>query len=144
MTTLKRQPVAINPVLPAFRICVYGEGGVGKTSLALTFPKVLVVDTDGGLEGDAVAGITEKGGEVWYPDQWKDCNDLYFWLKENVEKKGYKTIVIDSVDTLCRFIRREATAMPNSSRKANQLDDILTTSDQQDYGKVEVAMESGR
>jgi hypothetical protein len=142
MTTLKRQPVPITEaVLPPFRICVFGEGGVGKTTFALSFPRVLVVDTDGGLEGDAVEGITAKGGEVWTPDQWKDLNDLYFWLKENVDKKGYCTIVIDSLDTLCRLILREATDMPNRGRASRQMNEELTTSDQQDYGKVSNALD---
>lgn len=134
--TLRKLPVPIKPNMPPHRACFYGEGGAGKTTLALSYPKVLVCDTDGGLEGDAVADIEKKGGEVWYPDSWKDLGELYFWLKENVTKKKYQTIVIDSIDTLCRMVLNEATDMPNRGRETHQSEHTLTTSDQQDYGKV--------
>jgi hypothetical protein len=135
--TLKRQPAAIQPNMPPHRACFYGEAGVGKTSLLLTYPHPLIIDTDGGLEGDAVATAQ---GEQWRPDQWSDLADLYFWLKTEVAKKGYKTIGIDSLDTLAHLLRYEATDMPNKSRAENQWQDELTTSDQQDYGKVADAL----
>jgi GTPase SAR1 family protein len=135
--TLRQQPVAIEDNVPPLRVVVYGDPGQGKTSFALSFPKPLVVDTDDGLEGDTVKG---KAGEKWNPSQWRDLNDLYFWLKENVEKKGYKTIVIDSLDTLCDLILIEATNMPTRGRDENAIDTTLTQSEKQDYGKVAVAI----
>lgn len=135
---LKRQPTPITPNMPPHRLCVYGEGGVGKTTLALTYPSPLVINTDSGLEGDAVADAV---GEEWRPDEWKDLNDLYWWLKTEVEKKGYKTIVIDSLDSMCRIILREAQAQATRGRDANSLDDLLVAPELQDYGKVAIALD---
>lgn len=135
--TLTQQPVAIQDNVPPLRVVIYGDPGQGKTSFALSFPKPLVVDCDDGLEGDTVAG---KDGERWSPEQWRDLNDLYFWLKENVVKKGYKTIIIDSLDTLCDLILIEATNMPTRGRDEDAIETTLTQSEKQDYGKVATAI----
>ena len=135
--TLNRQPTPIVANVPPLRIAIYGEGGVGKTTFALTFPKPLVIDTDSGLEGDTVIGAT---GEQWNPDKWSDLNDLYFWLKEQVKTKGYQTVVVDSIDTLCKNLLREATASASTSRVKDELETTLITSEKRDYNKVANAM----
>jgi hypothetical protein len=137
--TLKRQPSAIVPNMPPHRLAVYGDGGVGKTTLLLSYPNPLVIDTDGGLEGDAVADL--KGhAEAWYPEKWADLSDLYFWLKSEVKKKGYKTIGVDSIDTLARMLRFESTDIGNKSRGDDAWMDDLVTSELQDYGRVSDAV----
>lgn len=136
---LQKLPVLIDDTgeRTALRLGVYGEGGVGKTTLALSFPYPLVIDTDGGVEGDAVRGAK---GEIWTPDKWQDLNALYWWIKDNIEKRGYGTVVLDSIDTLCTFILEEAVNMPNQGRGANASDTELVTANKQDYGKVHTAM----
>ncbi len=137
--TLKRQPSAIVPNMPPHRLCVYGEGGVGKTTLLLSYPQPLVIDTDGGLEGDAVADL--KGhAEAWYPEKWADLTDLYFWLKSEVKKKGYKTIGVDSLDTMARLLRFESTDSENKSRNEDAWMDSMVTSELADYGRVSDAI----
>jgi hypothetical protein len=136
---LARLPEKIDASLPPLRIAIYGEGGVGKTSFAMTFPKPLVIDTDGGLEGDAV--IVTDDGQRWMPESWRDLNALYFWLKDQIEKQGYKTIVVDSIDTLARIILHEATNLPTKTRIAGASNTELLTAEQQDYGKVALALD---
>ena len=137
--TLKRQPSAIVPNMPPHRLCVYGEGGVGKTTLLLSYPTPLVIDTDGGLEGDAVADL-DGHAEAWYPEKWADLSDLYFWLKSEVKKKGDKTIGVDSLDTMARLLRFESTDIGNKSRSDSAWMDELVTSELQDYGRVSDAI----
>lgn len=122
-----------------FRLGVYGEGGVGKTTLAASFPKPLFINTDQGLEGDVVA--QDLVAEEWLPENWRDLNALYFWLKAKIEERGYETIVIDSIDTLARFILHEAHDMATRGREANASLTTLVTPEQQDYGKVANALD---
>lgn len=136
---LNREPAPIlKDTLPPFRLGVYGEGGVGKTSLALTFPKPLVIDVDSGLEGDAVEDVT---GFEWTPDKWQDLNALFNYIKAKVDAEQYGTIVIDSMDTLCTFLRHQAVDLPAGSRGANASETQLITASEQDYGRVSTAVE---
>lgn len=140
MAELKNKPVPIaGNTVPPLRVAVYGDGGVGKTTFALSFPKPLVIDTDGGLEGDAVSG--DVIGEEWSPSAWQDLNALYTYIKTRTEKDQYGTIVIDSIDTLCRFLLHEAEGYATKSRSANAHENQLITPEQQDYGKVAGAID---
>jgi hypothetical protein len=138
LVQLSKLPVAITSTDPTLRLGVYGEGGVGKTSLALTFPKPLVIDTDSGLEGDAVVNVD---GDEWSPDRWQDLNALYAFIKAKADTAQYKTIVIDSIDTLCRFLRHEAENISTTGRPANASETQMITATEQDYGRVETAVD---
>jgi len=124
--------------LPQIRQVVYAEPGVGKTTYALTFPHPLVIDTDGGLEGDAVV---DASGESWTPEKWQDLNSLYFHVRDKVKTEGWKTIVIDSGDMLSAFLRFEAMDQKQGSRPANARTTQMIQTEQPDYGKVAVAWE---
>jgi hypothetical protein len=140
MAALHRNPTPINTgKVPPLRLAVYGEGGCGKTSLALSFPYPLVIDTDGGLEGDAVAS-DDVVGEEWAPSAWQDLNSLYTYIKQRTGEKQYQTIVLDSIDTLCHFILHEAADMATRNRRDHASETQLITPEQQDYGKVATAI----
>lgn len=106
-----RPPVPISGDLKPQRWVIMGDPGVGKTTLALTFPRVCHLDIESSLEGDAIVGVD---GDEWHMSQYRDLNALYTWLKKNSAK--YDTIVIDTVDVLCQFLLNEATDEPGNSR----------------------------
>jgi len=136
---LNRKPSAILPdTMPPLRLGIYGEGGVGKTTLCLTFPNPLVLDFDSGLEGDAVLHVE---GDEWTADQWQDLNALFNYVKALTDEKQYGTIVIDSIDTLCTFLRHQAIDIPAGGRGANASETQLITASEQDYGRVSTAVE---
>jgi hypothetical protein len=130
--TLSAPPTQITRRPERARIVIYGNPGVGKTTFGLTFPRPIVIDTDGGLEGDAV--ISSEDGKEWSPDGWRDLNALYFYLKDRADE--FDTIVIDSIDTLTSFLRRESTAQPTRGKPADAwLTDIsATVAAERDYG----------
>lgn len=136
--SLSRRPAPISQKIPKVRLMVYGDGGVGKTTLALSFPKPIVIDTDGGLEGDAVIG---SEGDEWAPEKWQDLNALFLLLQRRVAEGKYETVVIDSIDTLAHFILFEAMNQPTRGRKKDAYLTELVQAEQPDYGKVAANLE---
>lgn len=78
------------------RALVYGEFGRRKTTFAGTFPRPLIIDTNGGLVSIALQGAQAMRFD---PEGYEDLEGLYFWIKEHAD--DYDTIVIDTVDNLC-------------------------------------------
>ena len=72
----------------------YGRSGTGKTTLASTFPKkILLLDfKDRGT--DSIRDV--KGVDVLIIDQWSDVEDIYWALKK--APGSYKSAVLDTVN----------------------------------------------
>lgn len=103
---LKQEPKPIELTNERLRLVIYGEYGVGKTTLAMTAPKPLVIDTNGGLISVAVEAQPEEYiGDSWTPDDHTDLEALYFYLRAHAD--DYETIVIDSLDSLVRLLMDE-------------------------------------
>jgi len=77
----------------------YGDAGAGKTTAAISFPKVYLIDTEKGSVNDHyVDMINENGGAVF---QTTDFDELVQEIKSLLtEKHDYKTVVIDPLTTL--------------------------------------------
>ncbi len=77
----------------------YGSAGVGKTTAAISFPKVYLIDTEKGAENDQYTKTLKDGGGVVF--QTSDFNELMIEVKSLLtEKHEYKTLVIDPLTTL--------------------------------------------
>lgn len=74
---------------------LYGQPGVGKTSLALSFPKPLLLDTDNGL----YRVQAEFRCDSVPVESYQDILDV---LKEDLS--DYETIVVDTLGKLIDFI----------------------------------------
>jgi hypothetical protein len=96
------QPIALER--ERLRMLVYGNPGVGKTTFGLTFPRPLVIDTDGGLISGAIQGM---GGVSYEPNGWQEFQALYFWAKGKADL--FDTIIIDSITTVQRLLLDELT-----------------------------------
>ncbi len=90
------KPEAIEKRLKAL---FYGAAGVGKTTAAINFPKVYLIDTEKGAENNQYTDILSKNGGAIF--QTSDFNELMNEVKSLlIEKHEYKTLVIDPLTTL--------------------------------------------
>lgn len=97
-------------------VTILGDSGLGKTSLACTFPQAIVIRAEDGLSAipseqrpDAFP-IIQKVDDVW--------DQLMGLLKEGHD---YKTVIIDSVTALERlFIQHVIDSDPKNPRSINQ------------------------
>jgi hypothetical protein len=99
---LRHQPQPLSLERERLRIICYGVPKVGKTTFALTAPRPLVIDTDGGLITGAIGGVEAVSYE---PTGWREFEALYFWAKEHSGE--IDTIVIDSLTMLQRLLLDE-------------------------------------
>lgn len=77
----------------------YGSAGVGKTTAAISFPKVYLIDTEKGSENSQYTNILSKNGGVVF--QTSDFDELMKEVKSLLtEQHEYKTLVIDPLTTL--------------------------------------------
>jgi phage nucleotide-binding protein len=92
---------------------VYGDAGVGKTTLASTAPDVLILSAEGGLL--SLAGHDLPVVELTNRNVINEAHD---WLKRSKEAKQYKTIFIDSVSEIAEILLAEELAVTKDGRAA--------------------------
>jgi len=107
---MSTQPRPIRPEAEPLRLAVYGDPGVGKTTLAVSFPRPLVIDYDGGLV--SVAGTGVEGLSV-VPSNVSELEAVTRWIKAH--RSEVDTVVIDGIDVLVESILHELT---NEHRRA--------------------------
>ena len=77
----------------------YGEAGAGKTTAAISFPKVYLIDTEKGATNDQYVKLLNDGGGAIF--QTTSFDELVDEVKALLtEKHDYKTLVIDPLTTL--------------------------------------------
>jgi phage nucleotide-binding protein len=113
--TLIKKPNELIQTKIKLKGLIYGQPGVGKTSLALSAPKPLLIDFDNGLRRVAKQYQTDSVQIQSYQDL------LDILTKEDVS--SYETIVID---TLGKMIDRIADWLAISNPKVKQADGQLS------------------
>ncbi len=95
---------------------ITGDAGVGKTTLAATFPKPVFIRAEDGMQS-----ISEEQMPDAFP-VIEQVDDLWQQLTALVTKEhGYKTVVIDSVTALERlFIQYVVESDPKKPKSINQ------------------------
>lgn len=77
----------------------YGVAGAGKTTAAISFPSVYLIDTEKGAENSQYLDIIKRGGGAIY--QCSDFSDIIAEVKALLsEPHPYKTLVIDPLTTI--------------------------------------------
>jgi GTPase SAR1 family protein len=97
-------------------VTIIGDSGLGKTSLAATFPKPIFIRAEDGLQA-----IKSDARPDAFPLLSK-VDDLWEQLKALViEQHDYQTVVIDSVTALERlFTQHVIDSDPKQPRSINQ------------------------
>lgn len=85
----------------SLKMMVYGQAGTGKTTLALSAPKPLLLDFDNGVKRVNTAHLDDNVGIV----QVVTWNDILSLLQNNREElQAFDTIVIDTIGKMMDFI----------------------------------------
>jgi phage nucleotide-binding protein len=113
--TLIKKPNELTQSKIKLKGLIYGQPGIGKTSLALSAPKPLLIDFDNGLRRVAKQYQTDSVQVESYQ------NLLDILTKEDIS--NYETIVID---TLGKMIDRIADWLAISNPKVKQADGQLS------------------
>jgi hypothetical protein len=92
--TLIRKPSEIKAP-ESVKVLIYGQPGIGKTTLGVSAPQTLLLDFDGGVHRLNPIHVTDTVQIA----SWEDCIGV---LKEDLT--AYKTIVIDTAGKLLDFM----------------------------------------
>lgn len=85
-------------VIPSIvKIMIYGQAGMGKSTLALSAPKPLLLDFDNGVKRVNMAHL--DGVDIVQITCWQDVQQV---LQENLS--DYQTIVVDTIGKMMDFI----------------------------------------
>lgn len=96
------------------KMLLFGESYIGKTTLASTFPKPLIISTDGNVKG--LDSINEDAEAIIindYMDEVTDSGDMITksgWetfkkIISNIDSLPYETIVVDIIKDIHEFCR---------------------------------------
>lgn len=77
--------------MPKLVMCIYAQGGVGKSTLASTAPKPIFLDAENGTKAFGARGIDVP---VILIKSWADIQEAWKAIKDAPE---YETVVIDPV-----------------------------------------------
>ena len=100
---------------------IYGESGIGKTTLASTVPTPVVISAESGLL--SLAGFDIPVIEMNCLD---DLSKAFDWIEKSKEASKYETIFIDSLSDVAEVILAEYKASSKDGRMAygNMADDM--------------------
>lgn len=92
---------------PSVLMLIYGEGGVGKSTVGASAPKPLIVDCENGSKYFGLRGIK---ADVAVIDSWSQMKDVL----ETARTDKYETIVIDPIGELMDKLKRYMVALQDS------------------------------
>jgi len=130
---IKKQIMPASKRPKRYRACIYGRSGVGKTRLAATAPRVLLIDVND--EGtDSVRNDIDP--QTFYVHYWQEINDIYWFLESG--DHDFLTVALDGVTSLQNLCMKFVLG-DERSRDASRDPDMAS---RQIYGKVNELMKT--
>ena len=88
-------------VIPAtVKMMIYGQAGMGKTTLALSAPKPLLLDFDNGVKRVNMAHL--ENIDTVQVESWSEIQTLL--QQQQAELSPYLTIVVDTIGKMMDYI----------------------------------------
>lgn len=107
------------------KFLVYGNSGVGKTSLIPTLPSPIVLSAEGGL-------LSIKDSNLPFIEiaSMTDLQEAYKWLLESDEAKQYQSVALDSISEIGEVVLNHERKLTKDPRQAygamqEQITDII-------------------
>lgn len=95
MSLIKKSNELVIPT--TVKMMIYGQSGMGKTTVALSAPKPLLLDFDNGVKRVNMAHL--DGIDIVQVSSWQDVQQV---LQEDLS--AYQTIVVDTIGKMMDFI----------------------------------------
>lgn len=73
------------------KVVIYGQEGVGKSTLASCFPGAVFIDCEGSTSRMNVRRLPK-------PTSWQMFRDEFEYILANAAAKGYRTVIVDTFD----------------------------------------------
>jgi hypothetical protein len=94
----------------------YGRSGTGKTTLAASFPKpLLLLDIRDKGTGSI---IDVKGVRVLEVENLDDIEEIYYYLRD--DKHNYKTVVFDTLTEMQKLVMKSVVLGKNKNKKVDE------------------------
>lgn len=100
-------------VVTHVNLLVYGEAGVGKTTLCGTAPRPLIVSAEGGM-----MALANKSLPVVEIETREDCNEIYDYLTIGEGKTKYDTVCFDSLSEIAEVLLADEKKINKDKRAA--------------------------
>lgn len=95
MSLIKKPAELVIPT--TVKMMIYGQAGMGKTTLALSAPKPLLLDFDNGVKRVNMSHL--DGVDIVSVESWNDIKQLV-----NEDLTPYESIVVDTIGKMMDFI----------------------------------------
>lgn len=89
-----------------WKILIYGQPGIGKSTLASYSPAPFFIDLENGLKELDIAAT---------PEPVTSYDEMLDWLRDLTSSREFKTVVIDTIDVIERWLAQRAVKAYNSN-----------------------------
>ncbi len=126
---IEKQIKSVKDVVVGTNVVLYGRSATGKTTLACTWPKPLLLIDINETGTDSVQDV--EGVSVMQCRTWEELDQTYWYLRKKGIKK-FKTVVVDTMSKAQRMAIQSHLGMEPGNRKVGEWGEMT----KRDWGRV--------